>query len=443
MKQRFKLSFIDTDHTIQLCCLLVVLFTRFTVAETVTITNEASTGMKILSWDDCVKTALECNPSLISARESVNQSDLSKKMSVSGLLPQVNGGVNRNHSKQETADANESYSYSVNASQLIFDGGKKKYDIAKKNELISSSEFGYEISSSNVRLDLRTGFIGLLRAQELVKITEGILTRRRQATDLIRLRYEAGREHRGSLLTSEAKLAQAELEVSQAHRNLDIAQRNLFKTLGWSKFIPVRVDGDLRINIALESNPAFEDIARNTPFLQQLITREKAAELALKAAKANYLPDIKASASAGAGAPNWPPDSDQWSVGVSLSIPIFEGGRIKQEVASAYSGLISAGAEVRSGEQEITSTLHTKWVDVRDAMEVISVREKFLEASRERAKIAEAQYSTGLLSFDNWIIIEDDQVSAEKALLEAQAGALTAEARWQQVNGRTLENEAY
>jgi len=70
------------------------------------------------------------------------------------------------------------------------------------------------------------------------------------------------------------------------------------------------------------------------------------------------------------------------------------------------------------------------------------VREKFLEASRERAKISEGQYSAGLLGFDSWIIIEDDFVAADQALIEAQAGALAAEAEWVNAKGGTLENES-
>ncbi len=57
----------------------------------------------------------------------------------------------------------------------------------------------------------------------------------------------------------------------------------------------------------------------------------------------------------------------------------------------------------------------------------------------ERATISEAQYSSGLISFDNWIIIEDDLVMAKKSYLEVQANALLAEANWIQAKGGTIE----
>jgi len=67
------------------------------------------------------------------------------------------------------------------------------------------------------------------------------------------------------------------------------------------------------------------------------------------------------------------------------------------------------------------------------------VQRKFLEAAQERARIAEAQYSLGLIQFDNWTIIEDDLVGTKKAFLDTQANALLAEANWISAKGETLE----
>jgi outer membrane protein TolC len=72
-------------------------------------------------------------------------------------------------------------------------------------------------------------------------------------------------------------------------------------------------------------------------------------------------------------------------------------------------------------------------------MDNVSVQRKFLEAARERAKIASAQYSTGLTAFDDWIIIENNLVIAKKAHLNAQSNLLIAEAAWMQAKGDTLE----
>ena len=60
-------------------------------------------------------------------------------------------------------------------------------------------------------------------------------------------------------------------------------------------------------------------------------------------------------------------------------------------------------------------------------------------ADEERAKITRAQYATGLATFNDWIIIEDNLVRSQKAYLDAQASLLLAEAYWIQAIGGTLE----
>ncbi|MCW8799239.1 MAG: TolC family protein, partial [Prosthecochloris sp.] len=51
---------------------------------------------------------------------------------------------------------------------------------------------------------------------------------------------------------------------------------------------------------------------------------------------------------------------------------------------------------------------------------------------------ANAQYSNGLISFDDWVIIEDNLVSSKKSYLNAEAELLLAEAQWMKAKGVTL-----
>ena len=96
-------------------------------------------------------------------------------------------------------------------------------------------------------------------------------------------------------------------------------------------------------------------------------------------------------------------------------------------------------ADERSSRDSVILTLEETWMTMQNAMETVAVQKKFLRAAEERAKIAQAQYSNGLISFDNWIIIEDDLVGAKKAFLDAQANAYIAEAEWIQAQGGTLD----
>lgn len=395
-----------------------------------------------LTWEDCVKITRQNHPDLVSAEEKLNQAKADKVITTSNLLPQVDSSLSEKTSKSATKDKTDTYSYEVTGKQLLFDSLKTPYDIVRAKEEIKSLQFNYEVTSSNVRLRLRNAFVELLRAQVLLGVTEEIAQRREQNAKLIKLRYEAGREHKGSLLTAEANLAQAEFEVSQAKRNIKLAQRRLNKELGRTKFVPVRVKGDFEIVHSDRNQPEVEDLAERNPFLQELIAQKEAARFGLKSAKADFFPQVYANTSYGKTASAWPPDSEAWSVGASLSLPIFDGGRRRAVVSQSRAKLNQTQADERSGRDSVILTLEETWTELQDAIDKVQVEKKFLEAAEERANITQAQYSSGLITFDNWIIIEDNLVSAKKSFLEAQADALIAEANWVQAKGGTLDYES-
>ncbi len=400
----------------------------------------AGSAEEILTWEDCVKEAERNHPDLISAQEVVNQAKADKAIATSTILPQISTELNQSTSKTSIKNRTDTYAYGVTAQQLFFDGLKTPYDIAAAAKDVKSAHYNYEVTSSDIRLRLRTAFIELLKAQELLVITEDIFIRRKQNADLVRLLYEGGREHRGSLLTEQANLAQAELEVAQAQRAITVAQRQLSKELGRTEVKPIRVTENFEGITAKRERPNFEALATSNPSLENLTAKKEAAKFGLKSAKAAFFPQAYAHATAGRSDSDWPPRNDEWSVGATLTFPLFEGGRRWAEVSKARAVLHQAQADERSGQDGVILTLEQTWATWQNAVDAVAVQKNFLQAAEERAKIARAQYSNGLISFDNWTIIEDNLVQAQKSYLDAQANAFVAEAQWIHAQGGQLEH---
>jgi len=401
---------------------------------------------EVLVWQDCVKEAQKNHPDLISAEENVKQSEAAKKVSSSTLFPQVDGSVSTSTAKTTTTSSGtttskttDTYAYGVAATQLLFDGAKTLNDVKAASENIKAAQFNYRFTSAEVRLRLRTAFISLLKAQELLNITQDIYNIRRGNLELIALRYESGLEHKGALLNAQANLEQAQLEIAQAKRILGVAQRQLTKEMGRTRVSELRVQGDFQVSDTALEKPDFEILVKNNPSLQKLIAQKNAASFGIKSAKANFFPEFSAQAGASKKSSDWPPRDRQWDTGLTLSFPIFEGGLRLAEVAQAKAIFNQAQANERSTKDAVLVKLEQAWAALQDAIGTVLVQKKFLEAAEVRSKIAEAQYSLGLIQFDNWIIIEDDLVRVKKAFLDAQANALLVEADWIQAKGETLE----
>ena len=386
-----------------------------------------------ITWDDCVSEGSQIHPDLIAAREAVEVARLRKAVAASPYFPRVDADLDRSRSRSEVEVGR--YSYGVSASQLIFDGFATRAQVRSAGAELEASRSAYAGTSTQVRFRLRSAFLELLRVQELVTLTSDIAGRREKNAELVTLRYEAGREHRGSLLRAEAVTAQAQFDIRQSHRAVQVAQRELLKELGREKFVALVAVGQMDVELTGHEKPSLEELSAVHPETRQLESATKVREAGVTAARSSFLPRISARASYGRGDEHWPPREDSWTVGAGLSLPIFEGGSRKAGLSQARAALGRARALERSGKDAVTLALEQAWAARLDRLQWLVVQEKFLESALERAAIASAQYSSGLISFEDWNGIEDELVSARKALLNARRDAAVAEAGWHRAKG--------
>ncbi|MBU4346905.1 MAG: TolC family protein [Candidatus Omnitrophica bacterium] len=399
--------------------------------------NQAA-AQEILTWGDCLSGAKQNHPDLISAVEDVKVQKADKVITASGLYPQISTDLDAS-TTETSAATRDSYSYGVSGSQLIFDGFKTFNEIKSAGEDIKSSRQAYRFTSSQIRLDLRSAFVNLLKAQELIALAKEIVEIRRSSFELITLRYHSGLEHKGALLTAEANLKKADFELNQAYREFAFRQRQLNKEMGRKEFTPLSVKGDFLVRESVKVKPDLESLVKNNPSVLQAAAQKNSSAFGIKSAYADFAPQVSGTAGADKSGSRWPPQDNQWNLGLGLSLPIFEGGLRFAQVSKAEAIYNQAEASERSITDAAIVYLQETWMSLEDAIESIDVQQKSLEASQERSKIAEAQYSTGFIGFDNWIIIEDDLVGAKKNYLNARAEALLAEAQWIQAKGETLE----
>jgi outer membrane protein TolC len=389
---------------------------------------------KVLTWEECTNLAGEYNLDLVTVRAQLKQTEENLRVLRSADSPQLSSSASAKRAGSASNSGSDSYSLSVTGRQLLYDGSETKYNIAAAEKSYQASQFYYEVTASNVKLNLRQVFVGFLKDQELLKIAKDIVGRRQKSLELVELRYKAGREHIGALLTARANLARAEYELIAAKRNIVLAQKNLAKMIGQEGLVIASVAGKLAIEKPKTKKPDFESIAQNTPFLKDLAMKKDAASLNLKAQTAEYWPQVYGSANysrayAGSGA------SDSWNVGVSGSLTLWDGHSRQAGVEKSRWQLSEAAAKERDGRQSVVYTLMNTWFSWQNTLDYIEVRAKYLQAAEVRAEIAEAQYSTGLITFDSWIIIEDDLIAARKNMLTAKANVLLAKADWEQAKG--------
>jgi outer membrane protein len=410
------------------------------------------TAANVIDWPKALALAKNNNPELLIAKEKITEAVAQRTIKDSSRYPDLSLSASLQESASAVPGSNDPglfdqdnitnrQSLSLSGQQLIYDGNKHKYNVAAANEELSAQKFDHLVIEANLRLNLRNSFCDLLQGQELARLTKEIADRRKQQLELVQLRYEAGLEHKGSLLTAEANLAKAELDHVQAKRSIKIGQKNFAQLLGTALNEPLRVTDNFNIATILEESNNFAGLVSKNPYLKEIETRLEKAKYNKELASAGYLPDIYANASLGNSRTHLDSSTahaNNWSLGVNVSYPLLDGAAQEAEVAGARSAYRQSQLSVRTGQENILLTLEESWLTLLNSSDNIIVQEKYLEATKTRSIIAQSQYSTGLISFDNWTIIEDDLVSAQKNNLNAKVAALKAEAAWIQAKGGSL-----
>ena len=157
--------------------------------------------------------------------------------------------------------------------------------------------------------------------------------------------------------------------------------------------------------------------------------RAEAAARKIDAARADFYPNIKLNAYIGQQALGlnnmFTPQAAIGSIGPAISLPLFEGGRLR----AAYRG---ARADYDAAVDAYNETLITALQDVADsaasvqsAQSQLAERRQAYEAGQAAYGIAQLRYKGGLSSYVAVLTAEDQLIAQRRALADAQSRAFT------------------
>lgn len=86
--------------------------------------------------------------------------------------------------------------------------------------------------------------------------------------------------------------------------------------------------------------------------------------------------------------------------------------------------------------RDVRTKLKQTFASYQEAVERLKVDTELLDAATIRAEIARNKYNNGLLSFEDWDIIENDLISRQKFVLQSRRDRIVAEAVWEQAQGK-------
>ncbi|WP_425270091.1 TolC family protein [Leptospira noumeaensis] len=431
-----------------------------------------SLAAKPIQLKELWQTALQSNPEFLSAKADYDKAFFENEKSYAGYLPTVNvlasarqssanfsgsgtvndpliNGSSAGSNTNQQSSTGESrptainrYSVGLSTNQNLFAGFKDKSGIEKTEALLQAAKQTLHDSRLKICFELKSGYAQMLYAKELHQLSEKIKERRAKNRDLVKLRYEVGREHKGSFLLSESFVKQSEFEVSSAFRlfesNLNEVERVIANRLD------VNIHSDFFYEPTMEkkfSDKEKETLLESHPSVMAEQSKVRAAQANIGVAEAGFYPELNLSATVTRQDDVWLPKPRNYSFGLNLTYPLFNGGRDYYNVKIAKTEYEKSIHTRDSKKNSLSFSLEQSHLNFINASEQLIVLTEFYKASEIRAMIARSQYSNGLISFENWDIIENDLINREKNLLLGKRDLGLAEATYLRNLGKCFDED--
>jgi outer membrane protein TolC len=408
---------------------------------------EGASGSRDLTWEACVSTACEHNPDILAAQFNLQRATSSARAAAGARYPSVSLESSTSESEDNASESgvagatspssqqqSDETSVSLVARYDLYTGGRVTAEIRGAKASRRQAGAGLEATRHEILCDLRRAFLRLLYGQELVEVSQRIAKRREMNLGLVQLRFEGGIEHKGSYLFSRALYEESVAEIRQAERTRQVAQLELSRLMGRPSAEGVRAAGKLDTLWDVASTN-WDEWVRLHPLNQ---AKEAALDVALEEvekARSKFKPALALVGSSSIYSKEMDLDQYRWKVALVLSVPLFAGGQNINALAASEAGARMAGAELRSTHEKLRTQMETALALMLNARERVEVQRTLLSAVTIRAEIAEQQFNSGLLRFENWDLIENDSLIKQKQMLETLRDAVLADTDLRQALG--------
>lgn len=400
-----------------------------------------------LTWENCINKVTKNNPDVSAAKKQVSSSDSLTKAAYSGFLPKLTASFNvtkgnsysfsqlNNIPLSTPTGDNVTSSGSVSLAQNIFRGFKDSSLVEQTSANRELSRATLDATKVQVSYDLKAAFANLLYSQKYLTLTEQIIKRREENSNLVELHFESGIENKGSVMLSKAFVSQAKYDNVVARNSIDLSRQQLARVMGLDDLENFEIEGDIPL-AEPDAKPDFKLIAAQTPLHRQKTASEKASEAGVSLAQSSYYPSLDLTGSVSAQGNNSFPNASRRSFMLNVSLPIFSGGNDYFNEQSASALYASSALQRAATDQQLLPKLKDAYKNYTEAIEKLKVDKAFLEAAEVRAEIGRGKYNNGLLSFEDWDIIENDLITKQKTYLQSEHDRIIAEAAWDLAAGK-------
>jgi outer membrane protein TolC len=309
---------------------------------------------------------------------------------------------------------------------------------------VTAAEKDVSTSTADVRLDATRAFWALVTANESVRVVQEALTLVEAHLRDVKNMRDVGLLAPNDVLSVEARASRQRVQLIEARNMRDVAEADLRRVTGLAPDVAITIDAALEG--PLEALPTYDqllaDARAGRSERQALQARVDAIGERRTAVAAGLKPTIAVAAGFDYSKPNprifpraaaW---NDSWDVGVNVAWPLWDGGRVKADVAEVAANQRAMEQRLAEFDSVLDFEVKQRRLDLEAAREAIRAATDEVTSAAEARRVVSERFKAGLVP-------NTEVLDAQQALLVAQfdrtralAAARLAQARLDRAVGR-------
>lgn len=382
-----------------------------------------------------IETALKDSPSLHAAAARLTQAEAVADFQAAEMLPSIYANAELHHRRFSATDfygpAGGQTFTGAYIDPVVF---RYHLDLWGKDKAALEAALGKERAQASelamARLMLSTAiarsYIRLCSAEEDIELAHALTEKAGEKMQLARLRWQRGLTSQDLVYASEQQLEAARQRETSVRNQAQVLRNRLAALVGqgpdWGKSIHVELT-EVTGHLPQPETVSLGLLAHRPDVAAALWQVEAAAQL-VKVAKTNFYPDVNLVGFAGLRSLNLKDlflshgASVAYGMGPTVTLPIFEGGRLEAELKNQQAAY-DAAAESYNGTllaavQQVADSL-AEW---RLTLEHDDSQEHALEAAEAASELAGKRYRAGLSTRDG--IIEAEAALIQQRLIASE-----------------------
>ena len=381
--------------------------------------------------------SLRTSTDIRTALSKMREARAARGVERANLFPRVDAGASAQASRDDNRDtgvtSRENYGASLDASWEIDLFGKQRQNVRAASADLAQAGEEYHAAQVSLAADVADAYVSLRLAEEELAVLQNSLGTREETVQLTKWREQAGQ---GSALDTQQAITQLE----QARAAIPTAKQTIGQTRNRIALLAGRTPGAMdallarrrtlpvppsriALGIPAETLRQRPDVRAAEHAVQAAISRRRAAQL-------ERYPTLNLSGTIGVEALKagriFSPESTAASLLGSLAAPIFDAGRIRENIniqdERQKQAVIAYESTILTALSEVENAL----IAIQRLAERLTIINRAVTAAREATKLASQQYQAGQVDLLNVLEAQRNLLSLEQQEVNTRADRASA-----------------